>query len=251
MKLPIDSFETHREQINPEIVRFFTDAGAEVIEAYGSVDLLHNTHEAFLPSILKNGLDPQGVDIPQDYLDFATELFISNHGIKSVSRDQFDRYILGETDTQERGIYFYTPSFERYNSGYGFPERLHILSREMSYVANTDGFSPSIQQKARAIGKRILRGLVEEDTHIAVLNADPFAAPIINYRLKNIMNLRDVDSRKLLEILPIAIEAPWGGICIPERIDPADIEVETLLPFNKEMFIIDTPASRRFYCPLD
>ena len=246
---PEAAFERQRDQIIPEITELFDD-WPELVEIYASVDLLHNTHSSLVPKIIEEGLNGDSSSITEEDLVLARNL-LRTRGKPGVS-GMFDIYVNGTRNGRERGVFFYTPGMfgDRYDIGYGVPERAWILAQEMRYVALNEGFSTNDRNQAQAITDRFHEAYLTPDASITVLKADPFAPEIINNRLSDAVGrLREAGKDCTIFALPSVIQGGFQGLYIPGTVSPEHLTVETTIPLDQDEWRkrLSAPTTSRYF----
>jgi hypothetical protein len=170
---------------------------------------------------------------------------------------RFDIYIKGVRDGREPGVFFYPleePASE-FRTGYGIPERLHILAFEMGCVAvQSDGpYTEAERDRARTIFEKYKAVIhSDENSHVAVVRVNPFNPNVINSRLRELPEaVNSLDPETAVGQILLSELQLWEGIYVPGSITPADITViDTHLPLLSSLRqLIDPSRSRFFYTP--
>jgi hypothetical protein len=186
-------------------------------------------------------------------VQFADELFRAKGGAHATQHS-FDIYIKGQRGERKPGVFLYgigKHSTMNYNTGYGQPERMMILAREMAYVAaQKDGpFTEAERARAADIFTKyvdIVNG--GESGTVSILAANPFSPAVFNERLGRLpqANLSAQTATLLLESLDVS---QFEGIYIPGNIPAADLVVveDELTPAVKLTADNLDPINSRFF----
>lgn len=227
----LHEFELRRQELDQSAAQALESFGPEVIEAYGSVRIYHNTLHTLLPTILEEGLRADSPLATPDAgdIDFAEQLFRTKGQHDSNTERQFDKLVRGVRDQREPGVYFYgTPGSKAddYNTGYGRPERLFIFTQEMGCIMldESGNYSSDERARARELFEKYLPS-VNGDGFISVVEANPFSPPIFNQRLAGLPDIEPDMKDILLNALTSNSVMPFEGIYVSESVPPTDIRV--------------------------
>lgn len=248
----------HAHEMDTVIADFLIGSTDEVVEAYASGSVQHNTLSTNTASILEQGLIPGHVaNVPdEEDVDFARTLLHHPEVYSPDKERMFNVYVAGTRGERPPGNFLSVirqsnSGHRGYNSGYGIPERNMILMHEMGAVMLSEGiFAPEDTQRAGALYEKYRDKLYGGDKSIAVLEVDPFSPPVIRQRLGDLAVMHDLDEDLLLQVLPGIGGHDFEGLYVPECIPAADIRDTGIeVPLPKPLEPQADLTRSRFYAP--